>query len=63
MANNTPKTTFDPKAFLAVVGDGKTILEFETDQVVFKEKRQIRSFTFKKAGSRLSSYPNKAKRR
>ena len=37
MANDTPKTTFDPKAFLAVVGDGKTILEFEKDQVVFAQ--------------------------
>jgi CRP/FNR family transcriptional regulator, cyclic AMP receptor protein len=37
MANNTPKTTFDPKAFLAVVGDGKTILEFQKDQIVFAQ--------------------------
>jgi CRP/FNR family transcriptional regulator, cyclic AMP receptor protein len=37
MANNTPKTTFDPKAFLAVVGDGKAILEFQKDQIVFAQ--------------------------
>ena len=34
---NTPKTAFDPKAFLAVVGDGKTILEFQKDQIVFAQ--------------------------
>jgi CRP/FNR family cyclic AMP-dependent transcriptional regulator len=37
MANNPPKTTFDPKAFLAVVGDGKIILEFQKDQIVFAQ--------------------------
>ena len=38
MANNTTKpTVFDPKAFLANVGDGKTILNFEKDQVIFTQ--------------------------
>ena len=35
MANNTSQAAFDPKAFLAKVGEGKTILEFARDQVVF----------------------------
>jgi CRP-like cAMP-binding protein len=37
MANNTNQTSFDPKAFLAKVGEGKTILEFRKDQVVFAQ--------------------------
>ena len=35
MANNTDQAVFDTKAFLAIVGEGKTILEFRKDQVVF----------------------------
>ncbi len=37
MANNTNQAAFDPKAFLAIVGEGKTILEFHKDQVVFAQ--------------------------
>jgi CRP/FNR family transcriptional regulator, cyclic AMP receptor protein len=37
MANKTKQAAFDPKAFLAIVGDGKTILEFGKDQVVFAQ--------------------------
>ena len=37
MANRTPQAAFDPKAFLAIVGDGKTILEFHKDQIVFAQ--------------------------
>jgi CRP-like cAMP-binding protein len=37
MANNTNQAAFDPKAFLAIVGEGKTILEFGKDQVVFAQ--------------------------
>jgi len=37
MANNTPQAAFDPKAFLAIVGDGKTILEFKKEQIVFAQ--------------------------
>ena len=37
MANNTNQAGFDPKAFLAIVGEGKTILEFGKDQVVFAQ--------------------------
>jgi CRP-like cAMP-binding protein len=35
--NNTNQTSFDPKAFLAIVGEGKTILEYRKDQVVFTQ--------------------------
>jgi CRP/FNR family transcriptional regulator, cyclic AMP receptor protein len=37
MANNTNQASFDPKVFLAKVGEGKTILEFRKDQVVFAQ--------------------------
>ncbi len=37
MANNTHQIAFDPKAFLAILGEGKTILEFHKDQVVFAQ--------------------------
>ena len=32
-----PKSTFDPKGFLARVGDGKAILKFDKNQVVFSQ--------------------------
>jgi CRP/FNR family cyclic AMP-dependent transcriptional regulator len=32
-----PKSTFDPKVFLAKVGDGKAILKFDKSQVVFSQ--------------------------
>jgi CRP/FNR family cyclic AMP-dependent transcriptional regulator len=37
MATSTNQTAFDPKAFLAIVGEGKTILEFGRGQVVFAQ--------------------------
>jgi CRP-like cAMP-binding protein len=32
-----PKSTFDPKVFLAKVGDGKAILKFDKSQIVFSQ--------------------------
>ena len=37
MPNNTDQAVFDPKEFLAKVGEGKTILEFRKDEVVFAQ--------------------------
>jgi CRP/FNR family transcriptional regulator, cyclic AMP receptor protein len=37
MANHTNQAAFDPRKFLAIVGEGKTILEFRKDQVVFAQ--------------------------
>src|SRR6476620_9332982 len=37
MSNNTSQAAFDPREFLAKVGDGKTILEFRKDEVVFAQ--------------------------
>ena len=37
MPKNTIQAAFDPKEFLAKVGEGKTILEFSKDDVVFAQ--------------------------
>jgi CRP/FNR family transcriptional regulator, cyclic AMP receptor protein len=37
MADKTHPAIFDPKEFLAKVGEGKTILEFRKDEVVFAQ--------------------------
>src|SRR3977135_217274 len=37
MIANTNQRAFDPRAFLAKVGDGKTIVEYLKDQVVFAQ--------------------------
>src|SRR5882672_4421122 len=37
MPKNTNQAVFDPKEFLAKVGEGKTILEFRKDEVVFAQ--------------------------
>ena len=37
MADKSIQVAFDPKAFLAIVGDGKAILEFQKDHVVFSQ--------------------------
>jgi CRP/FNR family transcriptional regulator, cyclic AMP receptor protein len=37
MANHTNQAAFDPRKFLAIMGEGKTILEFRKDQVVFAQ--------------------------
>ena len=37
MPKNINQSAFDPKEFLAKVGDGKTILEFRKEQIVFAQ--------------------------
>jgi CRP/FNR family transcriptional regulator, cyclic AMP receptor protein len=37
MPSTTNQAAFDPKEFLAIVGEGKTILGFQKDQVVFAQ--------------------------
>ena len=37
MPSNTNQAIFDPKEFLANVGEGKTILEFRKDEIVFAQ--------------------------
>ena len=55
---------FDPKAFLAKVGAGKTISKLEKISTsLSKETWRTRFFTFKKARSSSLSYPSKARKR
>src|SRR6202041_645009 len=37
MANKTKQASFDPKVFLAKVGEGKTIVEYRREQIVFAQ--------------------------
>jgi len=63
MAKNTNQAAFNPKEFLAKVGEGKTILEFRKDEVVFAQGEVADRFSiFRKVGSRLLSYPSKARK-
>ena len=63
MPSNTNQAIFDPKEFLAKVGEGKTILEFRKDEIVFAQGDvATRSSIFRKVGSRLLSYPSKARK-
>jgi hypothetical protein len=63
MPDNTHQA-FDPKEFLAKVGEGKTIVEYRKDQIVFAQGDAADTvFYIQKAGSRLLSYPNMARRR
>jgi len=50
MAKNTTQTAFDPKAFLATVGDGKTILEFQKDQIIFAQGEPAASIFYIQKG-------------
>ncbi len=53
---------FDPKEFLAKVGEG-TILEFRKDQIVFAQGDVASTvFYIRKVGSRLLSYPSRARK-
>lgn len=64
MASMANQAAFDPKTFLAIVGEGKTILEFRKDEVVFAQGDAADAvFYIQKVGSRLLSYPSKARRR
>jgi CRP/FNR family transcriptional regulator, cyclic AMP receptor protein len=63
MINKTDQPSFDPKVFLAKVGEGKTVIEYRKDQIVFAQGDMADTvFISKKAESRLLSYPSKAKK-
>jgi CRP/FNR family transcriptional regulator, cyclic AMP receptor protein len=53
---------FDPKAFLAKVGSGKTILKFEKNQHVFEQGDVAGAVFYIQKGSSLS-YPSMARKR
>jgi hypothetical protein len=57
------KVSFDPKKFLAKVGDGKTILTYQKNRIVFSQGRlRMQFFTSSAATSSSSLFPNKAKK-
>ena len=57
------KAAFEPKTFLAKVGDGKTITEYHKDQVVFRRvARRTRFFTSRRARSSSPSFPSGARK-
>src|SRR5690348_11975214 len=57
------KTAFDPKIFLAKVGDGKIISKYQKDQLFFHRARlRTRSFTSRRARSSSPSFPNGARK-
>ena len=58
------KATFDPKEFLAKVGEGKTISKYQKDQIVFSQGEVADAvFTSSKARSSSPSFPSKARKR
>ena len=55
---------FDPKAFLARVGTGKTILKIKKNQHVFEQGDVAGTvFYIQRAGSSSLSYPSRARKR
>ena len=58
------KLPFDPKKFLAKMGEGKAISKTERIKLSFrKERSRTRFFTSRKARSSSPSFPSKARRR
>ena len=54
---------FDPKAFLAKVGEGKAISNYRKDQIVFSQGQAGDAvFTFRRARSSSPSFLNGARR-
>lgn len=57
------KTPFDPKIFLAKVGEGKTISKYRKDQIIFSQGQVADAvFTSRKARSSSPSFPSMAKK-
>ena len=51
MAAKSNQVAFDPREFLARVGEGKTIVEYRKDEVVFAQGDAADTiYTFKRAG-------------
>src|SRR3984885_621367 len=56
------KTAFEPKTFLAKVGDGKTITENQKDQVVFSQGREADAvFNIQKSKIKLTVVSERGK--
>src|SRR5437588_4410168 len=57
------RAEFDPKIFLAKVGDGKTISKYQKDQIVFSQVTlRTRFFTSRRARSSSPSFPSGARK-
>jgi CRP/FNR family cyclic AMP-dependent transcriptional regulator len=63
MPNSTNQAVFDPKEFLAKVGEGKTILEFRTDEIVFAQGDVANTvFYIQRGRVKVVSYRSKARK-
>ena len=63
MPTNTNQAIFDPKEFLAKVGEGKSILEFRRDEIVFAQGDVANTvFYIQKGRVKVVSYPSKARK-
>jgi CRP-like cAMP-binding protein len=59
-----PKSTFDPKVFLAKVGDGKAILKFDKSQIVFSQGDAADTvFYIQKGKIKVLVSPSRARKR
>jgi hypothetical protein len=57
------RAAFDPKIFLAKVGDGKTISKYQKDQIVFSQGDVADAvFTFRRARSSSPSFRGGARK-
>ena len=58
------KSSFDPKEFLAKVGEGKTISKYRKDQIVFSQGQVADAVFYIQQGKSSSpSFPSKARKR
>jgi CRP-like cAMP-binding protein len=58
------KTSFDPREFLAKVGEGKTISKYRKDQIVFSQRQVADAVFYIQQGKvKLPSFPSKARKR
>ncbi len=58
------KSSFDPKEFLAKVGEGKTISKYRKDQIVFSQGQVADAVFYIQQGKvKLPSFPSKARKR
>ena len=58
------KLPFDPKIFLAKVGEGKTISKYRKDQIVFSQGEAADAVFYIQQGKvKLASFPSKARKR
>ena len=63
LVKKSRKAAFEPKTFLAKVGDGKTITEYQKDQVVFSQGGEADAvFYIQKGKINSPSFPSGARK-